>query len=272
MAYQPPSIGPGGLSVPTENDYKNYLISEFQGTYGQTVDLGTDSADYQDISIRALQASDTAQACQIVYLSFNPLTATGGALDLLGKLIGAARKAATFSTVQLTISGTAAAVITNGVAQDVNGNYWSLPSSVTIGSGGTVSITATAQLLGNINATPGQVSVIATPTAGWTSVTNPAAAIAGQPVEPDSQYRARLLISQAQPSETLTAGTAARIAALSGVTRSRVYENPYGFTTGFGLVSTSGTTVTLVAGYPFDSTNVAGAITINNVTYTISSV
>lgn len=229
MAYNPPTVGAAGLTVPTYADILEKLISEYQGTFGQNVYLGTDSADYQDISTRALQANDVNEGLQAVWLSLNPLTATGASLDLCGKLIAnTPRKPASYSTASVTLAGDPFTAITNGVVQDVAGNFWNLPSSVTIPQAGTLTVTATAQQYGNITAEPGDISKIATPTAGWTSVTNAAAASPGQPVEPDSQYRARLLVAQAKPSLTLISGTIAALAAVNGVTRSWCYENPTG--------------------------------------------
>lgn len=271
-AYAPPMVGSTGLVIPTYAAILNWLIAQYLATYGSSVYLGTDSADYQDLAIRALQANDANALLQAVWLSFNPLTAIGTSLDLLGKLIGTSRNQATYSTALLTVTGTSGTVITNGAAQDTAGNFWNLPGTVTIPSGGSINVTATAANPGNISANPGAIIIIATPTAGWTGVTNPGAAILGEPVEPDSQYRARLLISQAKPSLTLLAGTTAAVAAVTGVTRSEVYENQYGYTTGFGLVNTSGTAVTLVVGYAFDSSDVGQTITISGVSYTIASV
>jgi uncharacterized phage protein gp47/JayE len=217
----------------------------------------------QWLAVLALQAYDYLQNLQSVYLSWNPATAVGASLDLLGVLIGTARDAASFSTVAITLTGTAGTVITGASVSDVNGNYWTIPGSVTIGSGGTVTVTAIAQAAGAISAQPGQVTTIVNTTAGWTSVTNAGPSTVGNPVEPDSHYRARLMISQAKPSITLRAGSAGAVAGVPNVSRSVVYENQLGYTAGYGIVSTSGTAVTLVVGYVFDSTIVGQSIYIN---------
>lgn len=274
MPYSPPTITAAGLQTNTYASILQYLVSAFQNIYGPNCYLGADSADYQDISIRALQNNDLENALTAVYLSFNPLTAIGTSLDLLGNLIGVPRKPATYSTATVTITGTPYANIFNGIAQDTSGNYWNLPAQVTIGNTGIVTVSVTAQNLGAVSAAAGAISIIATPTLGWSSVTNPAAASTGVPAEADSAYRARLIISQAQPSLTTIAGTAAALASLYGVTRSQVYENPRGSTQTFGLVNTSGTSVALVAasGYAFDSTLAGQSININGVVYTVASV
>lgn len=270
--YTPPAVSSSGLAIPQYQAYLSYLVNLFLSTYGTTNYLGADSVDYQDIAIRALQSSDLAQALQATWLSFNPLTAIGVSLDLLGKLIGTSRNASSYSTVTLTVNGTPGTVITSGFAEDLTGNYWALPSTVTIPSGGSINVTATAKNPGNITANPNTIVDIATPTAGWLSVNNGAAAVAGSPVEPDSSYRARLLLSQTKPSLSLLAGTAAAIAAVPGVTRSQVYENQYGYTASIGLISTSGTSFTIVNGYPLDSSDVSQTININGSNYTIATV
>ncbi len=259
MPYTPPNISSAGLSIPAYNDILAYLVSQFLGIYGSASYLGTDTADYQDIAIRGLQALEVNQAIQAVYLAGNPVTAIGASLDLLGKLIGTARKSASYSSAVLTVTGTPGTVITNGVAVDVNGIFWNLASPATIGSGGTTPVLASAQQLGTITANPGDISRIGTPTAGWTAVTNLAAAIPGAPIEPDSQYRARLLLSQAKPSLTRLAGTLAAIEAVDGVTRAAVYENPTNVDDANGLPPHSITCVT-EGGLPAD---VASAIYAN---------
>src|ERR1039458_2363494 len=182
MAYAPPSIGPAGLIIPSYNDILAYLLAQFRQIYGQNVYLGNDSADYQNISVYALKMSDTMKAIQLVYGNRGPLTGIGAALDGLVKLNGIARKPATYSTCEVTLTGTPGAIIAGGIVQDQNGIFWDLPAGVTIGGGGSVTVTATCESIGAIQATPGQLSIISTPTAGWTSVTN-----AGYAVLPDSE-------------------------------------------------------------------------------------
>jgi uncharacterized phage protein gp47/JayE len=234
MAYAPPSIGSQGLTIPAYSDILNNLLTQYQAIYGQSVYLGVDSADYQWISVVTRMIADLMQGVQLAYNARSPVTAVGSDLDSIVKLSGIARKAASSSTAVLTLSGTPNAVIANGVAKDVNGLLWDLPALVTLGAGGTVMATATCETSGNVTAQIGQISLIATPAAGWTGVTNAAAAVAGLPVETDSQLRARQAISVALPSHTLLAGTQAAIAATTGVTRYNILENPTGSTDSFG--------------------------------------
>lgn len=256
MAYAPPSIGPAGLTINSYADILADLQTKFQGIFGSSVYLANDSADEQWLAVLALKIFDENQALQLVYNNRGPATAVGSALDGIVKLNGIARKPASFSTCVVTLSGAPGTVITNGVVKDVNGFLWNLAPSVTL-TGGSTSASVTCQKIGAITALPGDLTLINTPVKGWTAVTNPDAATVGQPVENDSQLRARQAISAALPSISMLTGTIAAIASLQGVGRYVVYENPTGSTgtdpNGYGLPPHSitavveGSTVTDIA-------------------------
>lgn len=241
--YTAPFIGPAGLTIPSYQDIFQDNIAQFLKIYGQNQYVGVDSAIYQLLSIISLKQSDTVKALQYAYNQSSPSTAVGAGLDRIVKLNGVARKPFSFSTVVLTVVGVPGTVITNGVAQDTNGNQWALASPITIPGGGSINVTATATLPGSITALAGTVTTIATPQSGWTSVTNSAGSTAGTPVETDSQLRARQAISVALPSKTAFAGTVAAIAQLTGVTRYNVIENPTGGVDAFGTPAHSITAV-----------------------------
>jgi uncharacterized phage protein gp47/JayE len=235
MAYSPPVITAAGLSVPSFNDIQTALVSANQSIYGPTTYLGNDAADFQWIAAVSLKLNDCMGLCQLAYNARSPLTAIGVDLDSIIKLNGLARLVPSFSTAVLTLSGTAGTTITAGIVSDANGNLWTLPSPVSIGTGGTVSVTATCQTPGSISANE---NTITTPaggfTAGWTGVTNQAPAIVGLPVETDSGLRARQSISVALPSETRLAGTQAALLEVPGVTLAIAMENQTSVTDAFG--------------------------------------
>ena len=225
MAYFAPYVDAAGLHIPSYIDIRDDLIAQAKSIYGQDLYLGNDSMDYQYLSVIALKISDTMQAIQLAYNNRSPATAVGSGLDALVKINGIRRKTSSHSTCSVTLSGTVGAVITAGVVSDVSGYRWELPASVIIEYNGTVTVTAKCQTIGAITALPGDISKIVTPTKGWTAVTNTVAAVQGQPVETDAQLRARQAVSTDLPSQTLLSGTTAGIAAVSGVTRYKVYEN-----------------------------------------------
>ena len=234
MTYQPPSVGPAGLTIPSYQDILDDNIAQFLSIFGANQYVGNDSAIYQLLSILSLKQSDTCEALQYVYNNTSPLTAIGAGLDRIVKINGIARLPYTYSTAALTLIGTPGTVINNGEAEDVNGNLWRLPTSVTITGSGFAIVTGTCTTAGNVTAEPDTITIIATPVGGWTSVTNAGAAVPGTPVETDSQLRARQAISVAAPSLTRLAGTIADLLALAGVTRINVLENPTGGIDGYG--------------------------------------
>jgi uncharacterized phage protein gp47/JayE len=243
MAYSPPTITAAGLSIPSYIDIRDDLVATAKTIFGADIYLGNDSMDYQYISAIALKISDDMQGLQLAYNNRSPVTAIGSGLDAIVKINGIARKKPSYSTCQVTLTGTAGAIISNGVAGDISGNNWSLPASVTIGSGGTITVSATCQVIGSIPALVGNINKIVTPTAGWISVINNVVAIAGQPVEKDSQLRARQAISTSLPSQTLLDGTIAGIASVQNVTRWKVYENDTNIVDSNGLPAHSITCV-----------------------------
>ena len=227
MPYAPASIGPQGLTVPVYSDILPYMLNQYQSIYGQIAYTGSDTSDYQDVSVIALLVADVNNAVQLAYNSRSPMLAVGSALDAIVKPI--LRLQASASTALLSIIGTSGTVINNGAVRDINGNLWNLPASLTIPSSGTVVATATCSVVGPTQANPNTITQIAFgSSAGWLSATNLNAAVIGSSTETDSALRARYAISVGLPSITTLAGTTAAIAAIPGVTRRNVFENSTG--------------------------------------------
>jgi uncharacterized phage protein gp47/JayE len=212
-----------------------YLTDEYKAIYGADTYLAPDSQDGQWLAIQALAIFDTMQVAAAVYSSFSPLTAQADALSRNVKINGIKRRAATYSTADLLIVGTAGTVIANGQAEDTLSQKWNLPTSVTIPPGGSITVTATAAEIGSITAGPNTINKIATPTLGWQSVDNAAAATVGDPVETDAELRRRQTFSTALPSLTVLDGTIGAVASVPGVTRFRGYENDSNATDANGI-------------------------------------
>lgn len=225
MSYFAPYIDESGLHLPTYNDILEDIKSSMKTIYGDDIYLENDSQDYQFISILALKIHDSYQAIQYAYNSRSPATAIGAALDSVVKLNGIYRKPAGYSTCQVILKGMPFTEIKNGSAKDESGNIWNLPSSVVIGSDGQIITTVTCSTEGAINALVGDINKINTPTYGWTSIENIAAAIPGNSIETDGELRERQTISVSNPSQTMLEGTLGAIRALNNVARVSVYEN-----------------------------------------------
>ncbi|EAT9823058.1 hypothetical protein FD863_06130 [Salmonella enterica] len=224
-----------GISAPDYQTILDTLTSYFQQIYGSDAYLEPDSKDGQMVALVALAVHDANNTAISVYNCFSPATGYGAGLTSNVKINGIARKGATNSTVDLVLTGTAGTTITNGTVKDTNNVIWHLPASVVIGVDGTVTVTATCSNRGAVAALAGTITTINTPTRGWTSVTNPAAATVGAPAETDAELRIRQGQSVAIPSITPFEGVDGAIANIAGVTRHKLYENDTGKTDGNGL-------------------------------------
>ncbi|HAU5687381.1 TPA: hypothetical protein JD334_14080 [Citrobacter freundii] len=224
-----------GISAPDYQTILDTLTSYFQQIYGSDAYLEPDSKDGQMVALVALAIHDANNTAISVYNCFSPATGYGAALTSNVKINGIARRGATNSTVDLVLTGTAGTSIRNGTVKDTNNVIWRLPASVTIGVGGTVTVTATCSNSGAVAALAGTITTINTPTRGWASVTNPAAATVGAPAETDAELRIRQGQSVALPSLTPFEGVDGAIANVSGVTRHKLYENDTGATDSNGL-------------------------------------
>jgi uncharacterized phage protein gp47/JayE len=230
-----PVITAAGITSNTFAQNLAYLTADYQTIFGSDVYLGNDSQDGQFIAILAQAFTDLGDAAVAVYNSFSPATAVGAGLSSIVKLNGLGRLVPSSSTVGLTIVGVAGTQIYNGQAQDTAGNLWNLPPVVVIPTSGTIVVTATAATTGAISAATGTITKIATAIYGWQTVTNASAAAIGAPVEIDAQLRVRQSTSVSLPSLTIFEGIQAAIANLTGVTRSRGYENNTGTTNSNGI-------------------------------------
>jgi hypothetical protein len=211
------------------SDFPSFLTfvqTSYTNIYGSDTYLGADSMDGQWTTILAQALYDTAALGASAYASFTTATAQGVGLSKAVKLIGLDREVPTNSSVILTIIGTAGTTITNGIAVDILNQQWLLPTTVVVPTGGSINVTATAQNQGAVAAAANTVNGIFTPTLGWQTVNNAAAATIGEPVEEDGTLRARAAVSTANPSLTVLEGTYGSIANVTGVENVAVWENP----------------------------------------------
>lgn len=210
------------------SDYPSFLAffqEGFRAIYGADVYLESDSQDGQWVALIAQANFDTAALGGSVMNSFSPASAQGVGLSRVVDINGIERITATHSTVDLAIGGTVGTTITDGVVEDELNQKWDIPSPTVIPIAGTITVTATAQELGAIEALPNTINRIFTPTRGWQTVNNPAAATTGVPVESDATLRERQAFSTANPSLTVFEGTLGAVANLTGVTNTKGYEN-----------------------------------------------
>jgi uncharacterized phage protein gp47/JayE len=218
-------------------DYPTFLAwrqDQYRTIYGSDVYLESDSQDGQLIAIQAKSDYDTAALGAAIYNSFSPVTAQGLGLSRNVKINGLIRRVASNSTVDILIVGQTGTVITGGIVIDTLKQKWDVPTT-TIPDAGEITVTAVAQVEGALTAEANTVNQIYTPTLGWQTVNNVAAATPGSPVETDAELRLRQALSTANPSLTVLDGTVGGVANLAGVTKVRGYENDTGSTDSNGI-------------------------------------
>ena len=213
------NVTENGIKAPSYAEILEYFQEKGKAIFGQDVDLDADTQDGQLIAIFAQAISDVNAQAIATYNQFNPNTAVGVGLDSAVKTNGIERHVATNSTVDLVLIGQAGTVITNGVATDDNENRWLLPDQVIIPVSGEITVTATAEEVGAIEASPNTITQIGTPTLGWQSVNNPTSATVGVAVETDAELRQRQSRSTELPSVSLWEGIIGSLLNLQGVVR-----------------------------------------------------
>ncbi|HEM8999473.1 TPA: baseplate J/gp47 family protein [Burkholderia cenocepacia] len=253
-----PTIGANGITAPTYADVYAYFQAKYQAIYGTDVYIDPDSQDGQLLAVFAQAVADVNSVCIGVYNSFSPSKAVGAGLSSNVKINGIQREAASYSSADVTLGGQAGTTITNGIVKDGNNNQWALPATVTIPPVGVITVTATCTTIGAIAALAGTINQIGTPTRGWQTVTNPADAAVGAPVETDAALRQRQTVSTALPSQTVLDGIVGAVANLPGVTRYAPYENDTSATDANGIPSHS---ISLVV-EGGDATAIANAIAV----------
>lgn len=213
------TVSENGIQAPSYAEVFEYFQSQAREIFGQDVNIDADTQDGQLIAIFALALSDVNAQAIATYNQFNPNTAVGVGLDSAVKTNGITRHTATNSTVDLVLIGQAGTVITNGVATDDNENRWLLPEQVVIPVSGEITVTATAEEVGAIEASPNTITQIGTPTLGWQSVNNSTQATVGVAVETDAELRQRQSRSTELPSVSLWEGIIGSLLNLPGVIR-----------------------------------------------------
>jgi len=230
-----PVIDANGISADDFPTTLAKLTQDYQAIYGADAYLGNDSQDGQFVGVIAKAINDQSNSCVATYNGFSPATAQGAGLSSNVKINGLQREIPSFSTVPAAVVGQADITITNGQIKDAAGNLWALPTSVAVPSSGTIGVTLTCLTAGAIALGSGVALQIATPVAGWQTVTTTAAASPGAPVETDAALRVRQSQSTDAPAITIFDSILSDILNLPGVTRAMGYENNTTTTNGDGI-------------------------------------
>lgn len=194
--------------------------------------LTPDLNDENDPLVQIVNSlSDQLSACweqlQLCYNQFDPLKATGHGLSGLVQLNGIRRKAGTYSTVVVNITGSANLALPAGLKfGSMDGTaVFVLPAVTLDSSGSATGVIATASTIGPVAALAGTLTNIITPYPGFNTITNPSDATPGTAEENDIQLRGRQQNSTMTTSSSLVESVYSALLNLNGVTYARVYQN-----------------------------------------------
>ena len=220
------TIDETGASVKTLNEYLDDIRDAYLAI-DSAWNINPESPDGNAIEIWSELLANLDEAVVSAYQSIDPRVAVGQQLDRIAALNLLERQEATFSTATVQLTGTSGTVVPQGTEfRNVDTEtLWASDTDVTLDVNGIGEANVTCTTPGEESAAIGDISEIATPVAGLSSVNNDEAAALGQDRETDLAFRIRRQESVGRPGNNQVESMFASIANISGVNRARIYEN-----------------------------------------------
>lgn len=230
-----------GLQVATRPELVDELTQDYQGIYGEDINIDQSSPDGQVINIFAQGGTDIRELLMQIYNSFDPDNCSGRVLDSRCAINNIFRKGGTFTTVPIDVTVDRTVTLdgldenyndpnaTGYTIQDGAGNQFILVSTQTLQSG-TTRVLFRAKEIGAVQTTLNTITTPVTIVLGVVSVNNPVDATEGKNEETDYQLKVRRRQSVSIGSSGYLNGLLATVLQLDGVTDAALYENFTGAT------------------------------------------
>jgi len=186
-------------------DIEAEMAASIKAAISPTLNTSSTSILGQVIGATASQIRQTWEAGQDNYAAADIDQATGDALTALCKLTGTVRRAATPSTVLMTITLAAGTYAAGSLIVHVVGDPTSRftnDSEITTAGATLTGQAFTCEDDGPVRANAGTLTVIASPVTGFSAPTNPAEAVLGLEEETDSELRLRHTTELARAGST----------------------------------------------------------------------
>ena len=197
-----------GFTVKSAAEITADLDAKFVGTFGSQFDTSAESPDGQLIGVVAKLLEDVWQQAEGAYNAYSPSNAYGVGLDKVAEINGITRITNLPTSVAITFSGTAGAVVPAGyIVKTVDGLEFATVAVAVIPA----IVTAKCTTQGAIRILANEVHVLTTAIAGLTSATNLEPGITGIVREEDPAFRAR------RENSTISRGTSSIDAIYEGV-------------------------------------------------------
>lgn len=181
-----------GFTIKTLQEVLTDLDASLRTSLGENLRLDADSVLGQIRGAIATEVSLVWEALAEVSAALDPDQSVGVYLDALAALSGITpRQQATRSTGTVTVNGTNGTIIPAGSRIRDAASTVTVETTAAATIAGATSVPVQALETGPIEAAASTLTVIVTPVAGWSSVTNAAALTPGQDIESDLQLRSR---------------------------------------------------------------------------------
>ncbi len=227
-----------GFEIKTVEEILEEIGEEQLAIIDPALDISPDQPLGQINGIYASKLAELWEAVAVAYNAFNRGAAEGFLLDAIGLLTGTLRLPATKSQVTATVNLAATTTLSAGVVANVSGQpsvRFVLTEDVTSTSSGNYPANFEAEVTGPVAANAGTLTVIATPAAGWNSVTNALDADLGTDIETDAAYRLRQITEQTAAGSCTVDAIRADLLRIPGILQAFVFENTTMTTDGDGV-------------------------------------
>lgn len=156
------TIDDTGVKLQTFQEIREALRTEWQETFGVTIDLSASSIDGHHIDLESKTITSVSQLAAVIVSNLNVDTAEGVWLDILADYKGMSRLKASYSIANVVFEGEPNVVIPNGTIVKYDGSVCNfvLESSVTIGNDGFVVGKCKAVSIGKVDIYVGKWAMV----------------------------------------------------------------------------------------------------------------
>lgn len=269
-----------GVVCPTLQDIVGKIQADQRSYIDPEYDTDPDSPEGQNVAIFSRQLALAWEALRALGAAQSRDGAEGDMLVQLGKLTGSVKTGPTTTKVIATCTLASGTVLAAGVAQahivDHPDLLFTPIADFTAPTTGTHTVVFEATETGEIPCPAGTLTVIATPTTGWTAITNAAAGVTGSVGETDAQFRTQQVADLTRAGSNTALAIAQDIEAVPGVVQCTCLENYTDSRDANGLPAKSievviysdGTVVTADLGLAIWNAKPAGMVTHGSATAT----
>jgi hypothetical protein len=216
-----------GITLDSLSEVRTGLIAKFKAKFGDNIKTDDKSVFGQLIGIFAEVISDQNDLIQKAVNAFNPLVASGAALDNLVSMNGIRRKSSEYSTVVLKCTAnTRGCTIPAGsiVSNPETGDKFITDIELVLTSSADGTVSATAQVAGDIAGGIGSITKIETPVLGWQECTNEAIVTVGKDRETNIELRLRRRMASGKTGLCSVSSLYTALFNLDNVTNVAVYD------------------------------------------------